>query len=396
MASPTTRLRPERKSSSVRRHAGSVAFAALLALPVAATALAKPGDTFNISLDNGAELQFTGDIQYDWARFDHDRLVGGGELFTDANTWRRQQFDLRLVQKGRYTVRVGYDFHADAWTDNDVSFSTAGGQWKLGEFRTPVGWEKGTESGAQTMFMESALPVEMIFEGRRAGVGWTWNKTPHWTVQALWFAAHDLNHDGDGTTTAGRVVYAPMSAPGQVLHLGLALSREQRDSHTARFRARPETHLTPVRLVDTGKLSGIDHIDRGGFEAGWLQGPLLIQGEYLAAHAARRAGPTFDGSGYYLQGGWMLTGQSHSYAHTGFGDPDLDGGGALELALRYSTIDLDDGVVRGGSAHDWTLGLNWYVSQLFKLQANYVRTSRDSGKLPVDPRIVEVRAQFAF
>ena len=56
----------------------------------------------------------------------------------------------------------------------------------------------------------------------------------------------------------------------------------------------------------------------------------------------------------------------------------------------------DDGSVTGGREHDWTLGLNWYLGQHFKLQANYIRAFSDRGDLHVDPRILALRAQVAF
>ena len=70
--------------------------------------------------------------------------------------------------------------------------------------------------------------------------------------------------------------------------------------------------------------------------------------------------------------------------------------GALEFLLRYSTLDLDDGNILGGREHDWTLGVNWYLGQHLKLQANYIRAFSDRKQLVVDPHIVELRAQIAF
>src|SRR5579875_3528768 len=188
---------------------------------------------------------------------------------------------------------------------------------------------------------------------------------------------------------------APISTPTPTA----ARSRAARCTRRcgARARARPEVALTPVRLIDTGTLRGVDHIDRAGLEAGWLAGPLLLQSEYLMLRAQRPAARGFTSHGGYVFAAWLLTGETHGYRDSGFIDPvPVNPCGALELALRFSTLDLDDAGVTGGRERDWTLGLNWYFERHFKLQANYIRAFSNRGNLHLDPRILALRAQLAF
>ncbi|HET7359053.1 MAG TPA: porin [Rhodanobacteraceae bacterium] len=351
----------------------------------------------SVTADNGVKTTVKGNFQYDGNWFTNDRLANGSHLFDDARGWRRTEVDVSIEKKDAFEIAAGYDFSAHAWTDTYFALETHAGKFQLGEFRTPVGWESATVSGAKTTFMEAALPVSATYQGRRAGLGWTYAKIPHWTLQADWFAAHDLNHDGDGATIAARAVYAPVATKTEVVHLGVAASRESRQDGTAQFNTPPEVHLTPVTLVDTGVLTGVDHINRIGLEGGWMQGPLLLQGEYLHAHADRDAMPDYDNHGFYVSAAWMLTGESRSYDKTAFGDPDpTHGWGALELAVRYSNAHLNDSPVQAGIEHDWTLGLNWYISKQFKLQANIIRAESDRGNLKVSPTVYGLRAQLAF
>ena len=107
--------------------------------------------------------------------------------------------------------------------------------------------------------------------------------------------------------------------------------------------------------------------------------------------------PDFSASGGYVFGSWVLTGESRPYAGGNAGNvKPKDAWGAWELLLRYSELDLEDGLVQGGKEHDWTLGANWYLNDHFKFQANLIRAWSDKGNLALDPKIFEVRAQIHF
>lgn len=373
--------------------------AAVLAGGLAPPALAGGGEAWptRVALGSGVEAGIKGLLQYDLNRFTGDRLPDGSDRFDDAQTWRRQEFNLYVEKKGAFIVNAGYDFQADSWVDNYLGLQTRAGRFRLGQFKTPVGWEDGSISTGNVTFMERSLPEQAVYEGRRVGIDWVYQGVPRWLLQAGFFTRHDLNDEATGETFAGRAVYNPVLEEGDVVHLGLSASRELRDDRGARVRARPEVNLTPVRLVDTGTLEGVDRLDRQGFEAAWIHGPLLLQGEYLAVRAIRPEQRDFHGRGYYAFGAWALTGESRGYQAGAVGGLEpRRGWGALELALRYATLDLDDGAVMGGREHDWTLGLNWYIDSHFKLQANVIRAFSDRGNLPLDPTIYAVRAQLSF
>jgi phosphate-selective porin OprO and OprP len=351
----------------------------------------------SIAAGDGWRLGIKALLQYDSNRFDDDRLPNGGDRFDDAQTWRRKEVNLFARKQGVFGINAGYDFQARTWLDNYVAVETGAGRFRLGQFKTPVGWEDGNIASDAITFLERSLPEQAVNEGRRVGLEWLHGGLPKWLFQVAAFGRHDLNDDAAGNTVAGRVVYTPILGKQRVLHLGLSASREWRDDRTARVRARPEVALTPVRLVDTGTLQGVDRIDRLGWETAWIDGPMLLQGEYLALQAMRPNASDYRTDGGYVSGSWLLTGESRGYKAGAISNPTpRHGWGALEIALRYATLDLNDGAVAGGREHDWTLGVNWYLDTRFKLQANYIRAFSDRGNLPLDPTIVALRAQLAF
>jgi phosphate-selective porin OprO/OprP len=164
--------------------------------------------------------------------------------------------------------------------------------------------------------------------------------------------------------------------------------------HPLRFRDRPEIRVDGTRLIDTGNIDA-ENASVYGLEFGGNWKSLYLQGEHFWYDVARRGSadlPDPDFTGYYLQGSWVLTGESRRYnAVTGsFQNPrpkapfSSNGGfGAWELAARYSRMNLNfnEGMegaaatpdsVRGGDQQIWTLGVNWFPNPNVKVMLNYL------------------------
>lgn len=369
----------------------------------------------HLTTSDGTDFGLAVLYQYDINRFSND-----DGRFEDSSTNRRKYLGLFVRKPGFYDAIAQYDFQAKQWADAFVRVRTGGfladdlGNLRLGYSKTPVGFE-GVTSSSATTFIETASPTQAVWEGRRAGLDWAWIR-PHWVINlGDYFFHKDFDGNNPGQTLAGRVAWVPINKPGQTLHLGVSASKETLDAAddgsvppAARLRARPEDGLSPVRLVDSGNLSYSKSIEREGFEALWTDGPWSLQGEYLQAQVDRyHEKPDFNTSGYYLFTTWTLTGESRYYSDGNVADRRYNGRdlqairpthpwGAVELALRYSELDLNDGAITGGKEHDWTLGANWYIGEHLKLQANYVWAYSDRGNLQVNPRIFEMRAQVYF
>ncbi|MBW1852270.1 MAG: hypothetical protein JRJ15_12740 [Deltaproteobacteria bacterium] len=197
-----------------------------------------------------------------------------------------------------------------------------------------------------------------------------------------------------------------------LLHLGLSYTHQFRsiEDAGAELRTRPESRLTNVRLVDTGEFStkGMDRINT---ELAIVSGPLSLQGEsfHLFANSDEADNPRF--WGFYLYGSYFITGEHRNYDRSNgvFSriKPNRDfhlfegGWGALELALRFSYIDLNGGSIRGGREHDLTAGLNWYLSEKTRFMVNYVRAKAKDRETPPPveggtANIFQVRFQIMF
>jgi len=174
--------------------------------------------------------------------------------------------------------------------------------------------------------------------------------------------------------------------------LGYSYQMRDEGQTDLRYRNRPETHLTDVRLVDTGTIDA-DGANLLNPEIALVWGPFSVQGEYFwtAVDSTEANDPSFQGA--YLFGSWFITGEHRKYS-TSSGKFDrvkpqsnfMDGGlGAWELALRWSWLDLNDENVRGGEETNYTLGVNWYLNPNYRLLFNYIYADvEDRGSVEDD------------
>ncbi len=344
----------------------------------------------------------------------------GGRLFIDAVSY---QDDLEPMGSGTElrTARVSlkgslaedwkfkaqYDFAENDLSVKDVYLSYRGFQHlhavTLGQFKEPFSLEEQTSS-KQITFMERAMPVDTFSPGRALGLGID-EHSKSWSLSAGLFAeaVGDVPDDEgkEGWGIAARGTWALLHGDRRSLHLGAAGERrEPGSSGKVRYRTGPESHLTSVFLVNTGNIDAVDNTLTMGLEAALVEGPFSLQGEYIQADVQRDSGlPELNFDGWYIFGSWLLTGESRPYSVSdGAIDRIIPRGewGAWELALRYSTIDLNDHDILGGKANSTTLGLNWYINPRIRFMANYIRMESEREGVSDNPDIFQLRSQLVF
>jgi len=280
---------------------------------------------------------------------------------------------------------------------------------RFGNFKEPFGLNE-LGSSNNTTFMERAM-MTAFAPGRNIGFGVrTYGRD--WTVNVGTFTqgASDEGEEDDGLGLTGRTTFAPVHTVDRTVHLGVEASiRQPGDDDTIRFRTRPESHVTDVRLVDTGTIEEVETIFQLGLEAATSFGPLSLQSEYSVTELERLNGlPDLKFDGWYAYASWFLTGESRPYRFKDgvFGRviPNSivgeGGGGAWEIGVRYSNIDLTDEDVIGGIEDNLTLGLNWYATPNIRFMANYIKVldlNRPGDTADDDkPTIFQIRGQATF
>lgn len=359
--------------------------------------------------DGNFSFQLNGRLQADAAFYDQDKTkLGNGQEF------RRLELEPggTIYRDWKYKMQV--DFAGNNTNIKDAYLGYEGFRplsITVGNFLQPFSLENITSDKYNT-FMERAMIHEAFVVERRLGIG----LSGHGELPLLgaFSAAGGVfgetvgggetpNEDSSGVGGSVRLTAAPLHTKTELLHLGLSAQlRDPGSGETVRFRSRPDTHVTNVRLVDTGTISDVNNYILLGLEGAGYYGPFGLQGEYVASRV-NRSGSDPNYSGWYLQGSWILTGESRAATYKtsdgSFGQiAPASRLGAWELAARYDELNLHSGVADGGKEDNVTLGLNWYPNKLVRLSANYVKVLNVSGGPHAgdEPAVYEMRAQVYF
>jgi phosphate-selective porin OprO/OprP len=387
-------------------------------LVCAATSLAICGGPavaeIKVSSEDGKfETTLGGRIQVDGAWYNKDEVDLDPKNGTE---FRRARLFVDGTMYDVWDFKAQYDFAGNGTEIKDAYIRYTGFPFKVtvGQFKQPFSLEELTSSKYIT-FMERAMPVDAFATSRRIGLGTNY-ASDHWTLAASLYGREEddqpENGPDQGYGVGARLTWAPWNEKTRVLHFGAAGAWENPNDNDVRFRTRFETHKTDTRLVDTGDptIPEPDNFTRYGLEAATVLGPFSLQGEYIgiAAQSDEVSDPDFDG--WYIYGSWFLTGESRHYKKGAFSrvtpksTVGRSGGiGAWELAVRYSSIDLDDADTLGGEEDNITVGINWYATKYVRFMANYVMADADKVSADIDPNqeddspdVFQVRAQIDF
>jgi phosphate-selective porin OprO and OprP len=360
------------------------------------------------------------------------RTAGGIGKLDDAVNFRRGRFDFGGTFYKNIDFLMEWDFintfnaertgstlaaNTPVPTDMWVTFKEVPwvGNVRIGNQKPPISFEHMTSSRFLN-FMERSLGFDAFIENQNNGfeMGICAFDT-YMDERGTWALGVFKNtrsifgwNVGDGEyDVTGRVTYLPVYEDdgATLVHVGLGASHRDFDDDVDRVRARTLIRNGPAVLhnIVAEAIVGGKSRDLVNPEFVVVYGPWTFQSEYQRAWfrdavvPATGPGPRLNLGTVQMQAGYaellyFLTGEHRYYnrksaafgrvtpneSFRGFGMTDdgcdgcdgCGGGGAWQIGARYSWIDLDNNGVQGGTIHDVTLGLNWFLNPYMKWQWN--------------------------
>ncbi len=367
--------------------------------------------------DKSMQWRIGGRIDIDSAWFDQDNdlieqleAAGSDEPdWEDATEIRMARMYMQGLLYDKVEFKFQFDYVDGDVEPRDVYVGLTGlpfGGIRAGHFKEPFGLQQLTV-GQYLTFMERALPGAFEAE-RNMGVmahNHIMDDQMTWALGVFRDSDEFGAGEGDGYNFTGRVTGLPLyeDKGEQLVHLGMGYSYRHFDDEM-RLRQRPEAHLTPDYLVNTGYFEA-DNASLLGLESAMVWGPASLQAEYTTAFVDSDERDDPDLCGYYIEASYFLTGEHRNYnAAKAVFDRirpkrnflgKAGGPGAWQVAARYSHLDLDDGAVNGGALDTITAGLNWYLNPNTRVMFNYVYADA-SDLYDGETQIFQTRFQIDF
>ena len=364
----------------MKRKILSVMIAGLAATGANAGTVTSDGDDVIISTKGGFKVQTAdkrnsfnigGRIQWDYDNTDVD---GQDEASTNNFDIRRA----RIFLKG--TFEKDWHYKAQFNIDDDGSKSNAGeiedlyirytGWGKaanvtIGNQKEPFGLEQLTSSKDISILERSAMTERHAF-GRNTGIQ-LHGKGSNWTygIGAFENEMDDEKKGAEDIAITGRITYAPVNEKGNVFHLGAGFTE----------RSGSNTDTESAYVLEIAGVAGSFH----------------YQGEYFDTDLGN--GDNIDG--YYVQAGWILTGESRPYKDGKFKIVKPSGdAGAWEAVVRFEEGDGKYSDV-GLGKHDGeqlAIGVNYYPNSAVRIGASWMTGEDDITGEEGD----EIRVRFQY
>lgn len=268
-----------------------------------------------------------------------------------------------------------------------------------------------------TPFLERSSGITTFRQFRRAGV----TINPYGNNWGAHLGFFGNNPNSDSTTSVANANNKGSGFSGRVhtdfindvknsqsLHLGFNSSYRWNSNgmgyagvtnKTMRFKSSGDSNILDMTLIDTGKIANVNSYYQNMAEFRYQNSSLTLTSEYIRTTLNRAGAQNINFNGGYFMASYFLGGVKYGYdARQGIQTlPMIGSNGALELAARYSTTDLNNKNIKGGKLNSYDFGVNYYPNNNIKLMVNYIFSHLDnSARIHKNPQYLLFRTQLSF
>jgi len=360
----------------------------------------------------GYKYKFGAQVSYDMGYVNEAR-----ENYTDSDFRRIRVYHKGSFMDERLFYELEYSFtgpnnYKDILVGYKDRVNSIGLDYrvKAGNIKIPFSLETYTSSKNIT-FMERAAS-DAFAENRKLGVELLLSQKLGNSRVNLFSALYSDSIDERKEDAYGqdgvalRLTYSYKFHKRHLISLGAAYMSRDMQGKNVKLNQSSGSRLLQHKYLSV-KIKNVETMAKNNVEALYIFNKYSLQGEYtrfgLDAYNKRDYLQNYNFDAYYIEGSYFLIGKGKKYKFKesilGKIKPNIDG--ALELALRYSYINLtdtsNDKDEVGGTQSDYTMGVNWYVSKELKFMLNYI-ISEPTGTEKYDGllQIVQGRVLFAF
>ena len=336
-----------------------------------------------------------------FGRLELDGALYSSGVLDDDDGFNMRRFRVGLA--GQVIPWPGWNYKLEFdLTDGENTLSDAYLSWRFKRWGTiRFGNQKvaqtlsGQTSSLSITFMERPLPVDAFTLQRRLGIGWDTHLKKlgaNITVFGV-----DPNENAGSRGWAARGYFNPTRSKFHVIHIGGSIMQLSSDDD-AQVSSLPESYVTNTSFVDTGVWPAVDLSSAIGLEFAGARGPITFKSEFYRTEWSRSDASSPRFKGWYAEASWFLTGEKAHYREGKFIRPNiLSDKGAWQVAVRFSTINLNDEDVEGGTEKNLSFGINWYSKTHWRFMANVIKVkAEDRPYGEQKPWITQMRAQYYF
>jgi len=311
-------------------------------------------------------------------------------------------FKKKLFYKFAYSF-VGNNQYKDVYLGYQNKFlSKSFYRVKVGNLKIPYSLQRYSSS-KNLSFMERPLGDDAFAISRQLGLELFLYKKLKANLFGLFLSAYTNSIDARRQGAANRVgnairaTYTYKVSKRKLFNIGIAFLDENLYNHTLRYKQNSESAIMNEKYVAT-KIKSVSSRNIRNLDIIYLNNRYYCEAGYMDSLVDAKKG-SYHFYSYSLEGSYFLIGQGKRFntKESKFSKIKTTEGGALELALRYSFINLNDKDRKGGKQSDYNVALNWYLTTEFKMMFNYIRalpqgTQDYNGVI----NIYQMRLLFAF